>query len=244
MSEGHSLRAIGVSRSFAGVRALDGVSIAIGRREVVGLIGPNGSGKTTLVNLLSGYDRPDQGSISLDGVDISTWSPHKRCHRGLSRTFQHGRLYRGLTARENVEVAALANGLHRQDARATADRLLERLGLAERADQPAAVLPHGDERRLGLARALATNPTYLLMDEPAAGLNEGEVPALAETIRAVADADGCGVLLIDHNMGLVMRVCDRVQVVVDGATLVEGTPNEVRTHPAVAEAYLGRRVVR
>src|SRR5438270_7267759 len=150
-----SLRAIGVSRSFEGVRALQDVSLELGRHEVVGLIGPNGAGKTTLVNVLTGFDFPTAGSVELEDKDVTGWPPHRRGRAGLARTFQHGRLFRGLTVRENVEVAALGVGAGEREARGRADALLDPLGLTARADRPAASLPHGDERKLGVARALA-----------------------------------------------------------------------------------------
>jgi branched-chain amino acid transport system ATP-binding protein len=237
-----SLRAAGVSRSFEGVRALQDVSLELGRHEVVGLIGPNGAGKTTLVNLLTGFDFPTAGTIELEGRDVSAWPPHRRGRAGLARTFQHGRLFRGLTVRENVEVAALGVGASGREARRRADELLGVLGLNDRAEAPAAVLPHGDERKLGVARALATRPSYLLMDEPAAGLHEVEIPDFAAVVRRVRDDYDAGVLLIDHNVGLIMEVCDRIQVLDQGRTLAEGTPDEIRRNLDVTTAYLGETV--
>jgi branched-chain amino acid transport system ATP-binding protein len=207
--------------------------------EVLGLIGPNGAGKTTLVNLLTGFDLPSSGRIELDGVEITRWSPHKRGRAGLTRTFQHGRLFRGLTVRENVEVAALGAGASPAEARRRSHDLLGLLGLLGRAEQSAAVLPHGDERRLGVARALALRPRYVLMDEPAAGLHEAEIPAFAAVVRSVRDDFGAGVLLIDHNMALVMEVCDRIHVLDRGRTLAVGSPDEIRRNFDVATAYLG-----
>ncbi len=206
---------------------------------MLGLIGPNGAGKTTLVNLLTGFDLPSAGRIELGSTEITRWPPHKRGRAGLARTFQHGRLFRGLTVRENVEVAALGGGVSPAEARRRADRLLELLGLAARADQRASVLPHGDERRLGVARALALQPRFVLMDEPAAGLHEAEIPAFAAVIRSVRDDFGAGVLLIDHNVPLIMEVCNRVHVLDRGRTLAEGTPEEIRRNFDVATAYLG-----
>ncbi|HEY2935476.1 MAG TPA: ABC transporter ATP-binding protein [Gaiellaceae bacterium] len=237
-----SLRAVGASRSFEGVRALQDVSLELGRHEVVGLIGPNGAGKTTLVNLLTGFDFPTAGTIELEGRDITSWPPHRRGRAGLARTFQHARLFRGLSVRENVEVAALGVGAGAREARRRADELLDVLGLGDRADAPASVLPHGDERKLGVARALATRPRFLLMDEPAAGLHEAEVPDFASVVRSVRDDHGAGVLLIDHNVGLILEVCDRVQVLDQGRTLAAGTPEEIRRNLDVATAYLGETV--
>jgi len=234
-----SLQATALSRAYAGIRALDDVTIAVRRHEVVGLMGPNGAGKSTLVNLLSGFDFPTTGSVVLDGVDITTWPAHRRVRAGLARTFQHGHAFPALTARENVEVAALGRGASASAARRRAAELLELLGIADHADADASTLAHGDERLLGVARALATEPKFVLLDEPAAGLNEEEIGAFADTIRLVRNERQAGVLLIDHNVPLVLGVCDRIHVLDQGVTLAEGTPAEIRGHPAVAEAYLG-----
>src|SRR5262249_10069268 len=176
---GDALRATGVSRSFAGVAALRDVTLELRRNEVVGLIGPNGAGKTTLVNLLSGFDFPSTGRVELEGRDVTKWRPHRRGRIGLARTFQHSRSFAGLTVRENVEVAALGSGARPREARRRAARLLELLGLTARREQPAASLPHGDERKLGGARALATRPRFLPLGEPAAGRPAARAPGFA-----------------------------------------------------------------
>jgi branched-chain amino acid transport system ATP-binding protein len=237
------LRAAAVSRSFEGVRALQEVSLDLDRSEVVGLIGPNGAGKSTLVNVLSGFDRPDEGTVDLEGRDVTGWRPDKRGRHGLSRTFQHSHAFRGLSVRENVEVAALGVGASGREARRRSDDLLRLLRLAPYADAAAGTLAHGDERRLGVARALATEPRFVLLDEPAAGLPEAEVPDFAAVVRSVRDDHGAGVLLIDHNMALIMDVCDRIQVLDQGRTLAEGTPAEIRANLDVAAAYLGDSAV-
>ena len=236
---GDRLRALDVSRSFEGVRALDEVELELERGEVVGLIGPNGAGKTTLVNVLTGFDLPDSGRVELGDAEITAWSAIDRARARLARTFQHGHLFAGLTVRENVEVAALGCGARAREARRRAAELLERLGLAHRASHPAASLPHGEESKLGVARALATDPRHVLMDEPAAGLSEPEVPALVDVIRSVRDHQGAGVLLIDHNMAVIMAACDRIVVLDGGRVIAKGDPGEVRADPAVAAAYLG-----
>jgi branched-chain amino acid transport system ATP-binding protein len=232
-----------VSRSFTGVRALDGVSLELHRHEVVGLIGPNGAGKSTLVNVLSGFDMPTEGRVELGDVDVTRWSPHRRGRAGIARTFQHSRSFRGLSVRENVELAALGVGAGVRLARSRANGLLDLLGLADAEDAPARTLAHGDERRLGVARALATEPEFVLLDEPAAGLPESEVPEFAAVIRAVRDEHDAGVLLIDHNMALVMEVCDRIHVLDQGRTLAEGSPAEIRGNLDVTSAYLGESAV-
>ena len=240
---GASLRAAGVSRAFEGVQALHDVTIELSRHEVVGLIGPNGAGKSTLVNVLTGFDFPDAGAVELEGRDVTRWRPHRRGRAGLSRTFQHSRSFRGLSVRENVEVAALGVGTSPREARRRADSLLGSLQLVPYAETLAGSLAHGDERRLGVARALATEPRFVLMDEPAAGLPEAEVPAFADVVRSVRDEHDAGVLLIDHNMALIMDVCDRIQVLDQGRTLAEGSPGEIRENLDVAAAYLGESAV-
>jgi len=238
-----SLRASAVSRSFAGVHALREVTLELRRGEILGLIGPNGAGKSTLVNVLSGFDRPSSGTIELEGRDITRWNPSRRGRAGLARTFQHSHAFRALSVRENVEVAALGTGTRPRRARERAGEVLQSLGLAGSADAPADALAQGDERRLGVARALATSPRFILLDEPAAGLPEAELPAFAEAVRAVRDERKAGVLLIDHNMGLIMELCDRIHVLDQGRTLAEGTPADIRANLDVAAAYLGESAV-
>jgi branched-chain amino acid transport system ATP-binding protein len=240
---GSTLRAASVSRAFEGVQALREVTLELHRREVLGLIGPNGAGKSTLVNVLTGFDRPDSGAVELEGRDITGWTPHRRGRHGLARTFQHSRSFRELSVRENVEVAALGAGVGPRAARRRADDLLERLSLTPYGFAPAGSLARGDERRLGVARALAAEPRFVLMDEPAAGLPEAEVPDFAAVVRSMCEEHDAGVLLIDHNMALVMDVCDRIQVLDHGATLAEGAPGEIRANLDVAAAYLGESAV-
>jgi branched-chain amino acid transport system ATP-binding protein len=240
---GDTLRASSVSRSFEGVQALSDVTLELRRHEVVGLIGPNGAGKSTLVNVLSGFDRPDDGAVELAGREITGWSSHRRARAGLARTFQHSRSFGALSVRENVEVAALGAGAGSREARRRADRLLDLLALTPLGEETAATLSHGDERRLGVARVLATEPSFVLMDEPAAGLPEAEVPEFAEVVRSLRDEHETGVLLIDHNMALVMGVCHRLHVLDQGRTLAEGAPAEIRGNLDVAAAYLGETAI-
>ena len=195
------------------------------------------------MNVLTGFDFPEEGAVELEGRDVTRWKPHRRGRAGLARTFQHSRSFRGLSVRENVEVAALGVGAGPREARRRAAELLGSLQLGGYADAPAGSLPHGDERRLGVARALATTPRFVLMDEPAAGLPEAEVPAFADVVRSVRDEHDAGVLLIDHNMALIMDVCDRIQVLDQGTTLAEGSPDEIRANLDVAAAYLGESAV-
>jgi branched-chain amino acid transport system ATP-binding protein len=223
------------------VRALREVTLEVHRHEVVGLIGPNGAGKSTLVNVMTGFDAPTTGTIELEERNITGWSAHRRGRAGIARTFQHSRSFRGLTVRENVEVAALGAGAGARRARERAIDLLQVLGLD--GNRLAGELPHGGERLLGVARALATEPRFVLLDEPAAGLPEAEVPEFADVIRSVRDEHDAGVLLIDHNMALVMEVCDRIHVLDQGRTLADGPPAEIRSNLDVAAAYLGESAI-
>jgi branched-chain amino acid transport system ATP-binding protein len=219
------------------------VTLEVRRGDIVGLIGPNGAGKSTLVNVLTGFDRPTSGTVELEGRDITRWTPGRRGRKGLARTFQHSHSFRSLSVRENVEVAALAVGSRAAAARRRAAGLLRALNLDAHADRPAQTLAHGDERRLGVARAIAMDPRFVLLDEPAAGLPEAEIPDFAAVLREVRDVHGAGVLLIDHNMALIMEVCDRIHVLDQGRTLAEGTPAEIRANLDVAAAYLGESAV-
>ena len=196
------------------------------------------------MNVLSGFDRPDEGTVELEGREITGWSPQRRARSGLARTFQHSRSFGALSVRENVEVAALGAGAGSREARRRAERVLEPLGLAELAGKRADGLAHGDERRLGVARVLATDPAFVLMDEPAAGLSDAEVPEFADVVRSLIEEHDAGLLLIDHNIALVMGVCDRIHVLDQGRTLAAGTPREIRGNLDVAAAYLGESAVR
>jgi branched-chain amino acid transport system ATP-binding protein len=226
---------------FEGVKAVDGVDLILRRGEILGLIGPNGAGKTTFVNALTGFQRLTAGAVSIDGVDVTGWSPSRLTRAGLARTFQSVRLFPRLTVLENVEAGAVGVGLGRRAARERAVELLLALGLAGRAHDPASGLPHGEERRLGVMRALASRPKYLLLDEPAAGLNEVEADELVRALARIRDDFGCGLMIIEHDMRVIMSLCERIQVLDYGRTISIGTPKEVRSDPAVLTAYLGRR---
>ena len=225
---------------FAGLRALDGVSFSLSRGEIFGLIGPNGSGKTTLINVVTGLLPATSGQVFVNGSAITNKKPHQIAHAGLARTFQTIRLFRELTVLENVEVAAVSMGLSRGAARSRAAEVLEEIGISRWAEMRAGVLPYGLERRVEVARALATQPKFLLLDEPAAGLNEEESEDLLQVLVAIPSRRNLGMLIVDHDMRLIMRLCHRLHVLNFGKTIGEGTPEEVRQIPAVLQAYLGR----
>jgi branched-chain amino acid transport system ATP-binding protein len=231
----------GLAVHFEGVKAVDGVDLRLSPGEILGLIGPNGAGKTTFVNAITGFQPLTAGAVSLDGMDVSGWGAHRLARLGLARTFQSVRLFSQLSVLENVEVGAVGSGLARPAARRLAAELLERFGLADRAHQLGAGLPHGQERRLGIVRALAGRPNYLLLDEPAAGLNEAEGDELVASLAGIRGDFGCALLVIEHDMRVIMRLCERLQVLDYGKTIATGTPEQVRADPAVLTAYLGRR---
>jgi ABC-type branched-subunit amino acid transport system ATPase component/ABC-type branched-subunit amino acid transport system permease subunit len=233
------LDAAGITLAFSGLQVLRSVDLALAPGEALGLIGPNGAGKTTLVNVLSGFQKPDSGVVRLDGVDVTGRSPSRLAHEGLGRTFQAALPFPDLTALESVAVGAMGMGVGRRRAVTTAAEVLGRLDLLDQAELPAGSLPPGGQRLLGIARALAIGPRYLLLDEPAAGLHESECEELVSILRGVLADFGCGILLIEHDMGTVMDLCPRIQVLDDGATLRVGTPEEIQADPAVVESYLG-----
>ncbi|HEY7951256.1 MAG TPA: branched-chain amino acid ABC transporter ATP-binding protein/permease [Solirubrobacterales bacterium] len=234
-----SLRAEGISVAFGGLQVLRGVDLKLPRGEALGLIGPNGAGKTTLVNVLSGFLAPDAGTVRLDGAEVAGRSPARLARAGLSRTFQAALPFPHLSGLESVAVGAMGVGVGRRDAVAVAADVLARLGMRDKAVLPAGSLPPASQRLLGVARALATGPRYLLLDEPAAGLSEVEGEELVAILRGVLEDFGCGILLIEHEMSVVMSLCPRVQVIDDGVTLRIGSPAEIQADPAVVEAYLG-----
>jgi branched-chain amino acid transport system ATP-binding protein len=233
----------GLKVHFGGVHAVDGVDLVLKKGEILGLIGPNGAGKTTFVNALSGFQKPTAGTVHMNGADVTGWSPYRLARRGLARTFQSVRLFPGLTVLENVELGGVGVGMRRPAARKWARELLERLHLGDKAHLYATGLPHGLERRLGIVRALAAKPTFLMLDEPAAGLNEQESDELVGSLTLIRDDFSCGLVVIEHDMRLIMRLCERIQVLDYGKTISIGTPAEVRSDPAVLTAYLGRRAV-
>jgi branched-chain amino acid transport system ATP-binding protein len=232
----------GVRVRFGGKLALDDVTLAIEPGRVTGLIGPNGAGKTTLFNVVTGLLGAAEGRVLLDGRDVTSMPPHRRAKHGVARTFQRLELFTSLSVRDNVRVAGEIHGgtrLARSNAAAEADRVLALVGLAAVADREVSEIPTGQARRVELARALMIRPTVLLLDEPAAGQTEQETLEFGALVRRLAGEDGLAVCLVEHDMSLVMNVCETIHVLDRGRLIASGDADAVRTDPAVIEAYLG-----
>lgn len=236
---GSSLSASGVTVAFGGFKALTDVTLSITPGAVHGLIGPNGAGKTTMVNTLTGFQSPTSGTVGLGGRDVGTLSPHDLRREGVARTFQAGRLFSGLDVLDNLAVTGVGLGHGRAASEAEALRILDWMGVPHLAEHPAAGLPYTDERRVGIARALMFSPAFLLLDEPAAGMSETEAADLAALIQRVAEDLGTGVLLIEHNVGLVLSVSHHIYVLDAGMIIEEGDVDVILKSRAVRDAYLG-----
>jgi len=233
------LAARGVSVHFEGLTALDAVDLSLAPGEIVGLIGPNGAGKTTLLNVLSGFQKPAAGQVTLDGENVTGRPPHKIARHGVARTFQAVRLFDSLSVLENIQIGAAGVGQGLAASRRHARDVAARLGLEARLEMRAGALPYGEERRVGIARALAMAPKYLMLDEPAAGLSDAELQALLETLKGLPAAFDCGLLVVEHNMRLIMALCETIHVLDQGRTLAEGSPEAIRRDAEVRRAYLG-----
>jgi branched-chain amino acid transport system ATP-binding protein len=239
------LETVGVKVRFGGNVALDDVSISIEPGTITGLIGPNGAGKTTLFNAITGLQSVSSGAVMLNGKDVTKFAPHKRARLGLARTFQRLELFTSLSVRDNIRVAGeIRNrwksfGGGRMDATAEADRIIDLVGLRDVADREVGEIPTGNARVVELARALMIQPTLLLLDEPASGQTEDETEAFGKLLRKLAAEDGLGICLVEHDMDLVMNVCETIHVLEFGRIISSGSAEHVRTDPVVIDAYLG-----
>lgn len=234
-----ALSADHVSVSFDGLKALSNVVLDISPARVTGLIGPNGAGKTTLVNVLTGFQAPDQGKVLMDGEDIGGRTSHAIRRLGIARTFQSGRLFGDLPVIDNLEVTGVGLGLARREAAARAEAMLDWIGISALADRVAGGLPYTDERRVAIGRALMMEPKYLLLDEPAAGMSAEEADELIALIRRIVAEMKCGVLLIEHNIGLVLNICDHIHVLDSGEIIEAGSPAAIKASEKVRHAYMG-----
>ncbi|MEI6493580.1 MAG: ABC transporter ATP-binding protein [Verrucomicrobiota bacterium] len=243
------------SMQFGGLKCVCDLSFSLDKNELLGLIGPNGAGKTTVFNMVTGVYPPTSGRVTFDGVDVSGQRPYRITGRGIARTFQNIRLFRSLSVFDNVRTACnlhLSHGIshavfrgrgyrdEEEKIRAHVLELLEIFGLLECRDRPGNSLPYGDQRRLEIVRALATKPKLLLLDEPAAGMNPSEKVGLMQLIRFAKEKFGLSILLVEHDMKVVMGICERIIVLDYGRKIAEGAPQEIRSNPAVIAAYLGK----
>ena len=224
---------------FGGLLAVSDLSFGAARGDITALIGPNGAGKTTLVNVLTGFQKPGHGQVRIDGEAVGGNAPHRLRRLGIARTFQSGRLFRDLAVIDNLEVTGVGLGLSRREAIGEAERILAWLGISHFTDTIAGALPYTDERRVAIGRAIMCKPRYLLLDEPAAGMSAQESRDLAVIIRRIAGEMGIGVLLIEHNIGLVLEVCERIFVLDSGEIIETGAPDGIRKSDAVRHAYMG-----
>ncbi len=235
----------GVTKTFGGLVAVNNVSFEVSKGEIFGIIGPNGAGKTTLFNVISGFYRPDKGRIFFDGKEITGQKPHKLAKLGLTRTWQIVKPFLGMKVLDNVLVSIYATkgivtGMSEEEAIRRAEEILDFVGLLHRKDLLAEALPHGERKRLEIARALATDPKLLMLDEPAGGLTPTEMDEVMDVARRVRES-GITVIVIEHNMRVIMNICERIMVLNFGRKIAEGTPEEISTNEEVIKAYLGER---
>lgn len=230
-----------VEKSFGGVKAVRDVSLSCEKGEILGLIGPNGAGKSSLINVISGALTPTSGTVVIDGIRVEGRGPEFAACSGIARTFQNLRLFGQLSVSQNVEVALTTARRKRRSSirHASLDAILDRYGLAGIAHRDAAELPYGHQRRVEIVRAVALAPSVILLDEPAAGMNDQETAELADIIRLVREDTGCGVIVIDHDLHFIMNLCERICVLDMGAKIAEGDPQSIRINPKVIEVYLG-----
>ncbi|MFK0206426.1 ABC transporter ATP-binding protein [Agrobacterium sp. NPDC090283] len=235
----NNLSAESVSVAFGALKALSSVTMTIEPGAIFGLIGPNGAGKTTLVNVLTGFQSPTSGTIKMGTGDIQSLKPFQVRRHGVARTFQSGRLFRDLPVLDNLEVTGVGLGMSRRAAIAEATSILEWMQIPHLASSLAGTLPYTDERRVGIGRALMGKPSFILLDEPAAGMSAQEAAELSDIVRRIAKELGCGVLIIEHNVGLVLGLCDYIHVLDSGAVIEHGTPEAIRNSEKVRHAYMG-----
>ena len=228
-----------ISKNFGGVKAVSQVSLEIGEGDVLGLIGPNGAGKSTLINLITGLLTPDVGKIFLSNLDITSQKPYQRARLGLARTFQNLRIYPNLSVGQNIEVASISSNYSSRTMNFDLDKIINIFDLDDKIDLASEELSYGHLRRLEIVRALALNPLVLLLDEPAAGMNENETKELSNSLKWVQNNIACAIIVIDHDLKFIMEVCDKITVMNMGEVIATGKPNEISNNKRVKEAYIG-----
>jgi len=229
-----------ITVNFSGLRALNKVSLSVETKEILGLIGPNGSGKTTLLNVLGGQLKSNSGSVTKDNLDITSMPPRLRVKNGLARSFQIVRTFESLSVFDNVKSASLTTSTSNFEKNNYCNEIISYIGLNKIKNELANTLNYGDRRRLEIARAMATSPDFLLLDEPAAGMNDNESEILLNTLKVIPEKFNVGILIIDHDMSLIMKLCNRLHVLESGKTIAEGSIDSVKKHPEVIKAYLGK----
>lgn len=233
------LRLDTISKKFGGVKAVSQVSLELSDGDVLGLIGPNGAGKSTLINLITGLLTPDEGQIYLSNLNITSKRPYERARLGLARTFQNLRIYPNLSVGQNIEVASISSNYSSRTMNFDLDRIINIFDLDDKIDLASEELSYGHLRRLEIVRALALNPLVLLLDEPAAGMNENETKELSNSLKWVQNNIACAIIVIDHDLKFIMGVCDKITVMNMGEVIASGKPNEISNNKRVKEAYIG-----